>query len=335
MGLKTYKGVDVSSYQGKIDWPKVKNAGVEFAILKVIRKDLAPDNQFENNWAGCVAAGIPIQGVYNYTYATNVNKAMTDASRVLEILGPDRHPFVWLDWEDKSLPTGRQAADIINAYGDVITAGGCRYGVYCGMSYYDSYLSKIMQYIKPEYRKGWEARYYKGYSIMRLSDAVDDGKRPAGWAGDSYGWQYTSSGRVDGINGNVDLNLWYVDIEAEDVAVSEDKAVYQLSDFIRESRDIWKVSATASAKEILGKTVTVSTSRNRSHGIVTPLERYMQALGYYTGNIEADGGKIPIYGNGMRKAIMLYQANIVKASARNQDGILTAQGPSWTKLYGA
>ena len=66
-----------------------------------------------------------------------------------------------------------------------------------------------------------------------------------------------------------------------------------------------------------------------------PLERYMQALGYYTGNIEADGGKIPIYGNGMRKAIMLYQANIVKASARNQDGILTAQGPSWTKLYGA
>ena len=198
MGIKTYKGVDVSSYQGKIDWPKVKNAGVEFAILKVIRKDLAPDNQFENNWAGCVAAGIPIQGVYNYTYATNVNKAMTDASRVLEILGPDRHPFVWLDWEDKSLPTGRQAADIINAYGDVITAGGCRYGVYCGMSYYDSYLSKIMQYIKPEYRKGWEARYYKGYSIMRLSDAVDDGKRPAGWAGDSYGWQYTSSGRVDG-----------------------------------------------------------------------------------------------------------------------------------------
>ena len=50
MGIKTYKGVDVSSYQGKIDWPKVKNAGVEFAILKVIRKDLAPDNQFENNW---------------------------------------------------------------------------------------------------------------------------------------------------------------------------------------------------------------------------------------------------------------------------------------------
>lgn len=335
MGIKTYKGVDVSSYQGKIDWSKVKNAGVEFAILKVIRKDLAPDNQFENNWAGCVAAGIPIQGVYNYTYATNVNKAMTDASRVLEILGPDRHPFVWLDWEDKSLPTGRQAADIINAYGDVITAGGCDFGIYFGMSYYDSYLNKIIKYVRPQYRKGWEARYYKGYQAMQITDTVDMAKKPGNFAGSLYGWQHSSSGRVPGITGNVDLNQWYVDIEAGTVAVPEEKAEYKISDFIRESRDIWGVSATASAKEILAKTVTVSTAKNRSHPIVTPLERYMQALGYYTGSIEADTGQKPVFGNGMRKAIILYQANVVKAASGNQDGILTAQGPSWTKLYGA
>ncbi len=61
----------------------------------------------------------------------------------------------------------------------------------------------------------------------------------------------------------------------------------------------------------------------------------MQALGYYTGSIEADTGKKPVFGNGMRKAIILYQANVVKAASGNQDGILTAQGPSWTKLYGA
>ena len=63
--MKIYKGVDVSSYQGKIDWKRAKAAGVEFAILKIIRKDLKPDNQFENNWAGCLDAGVPIQGVYN------------------------------------------------------------------------------------------------------------------------------------------------------------------------------------------------------------------------------------------------------------------------------
>ncbi len=333
--MKIYKGVDVSSYQGKIDWKRAKGTGVEFAILKVIRKDLAPDKQFEDNWAGCLAAGVPIQGVYNYTYATNVNKAILDAGKVLEILGPARHPFVWLDYEDETLPTSRLAADIINAYGDVITAGGCDFGVYFGMSYYDSYLNKIIKYVRPQYRKGWEARYYKGYQAMQITDTVDMAKKPGNFAGSLYGWQHSSSGRVPGITGNVDLNVWFVDIEAGTVAVPEDKAEYKLSDFIKESRDIWGVSATASAKEILNRTVTISTSQNRSHAIVTPLERYMQALGYYTGTIEADRGKVPVYGNGMQKAIILYQANVVKASVRNQDGILTAKRATWRALYGA
>ena len=333
--MKSFKGIDVSGYQGKIDWHRVKKAGVEFAILKVIRKDLNSDKQFENNWAGCLAAGVPIQGVYHYTYATNVGKAMGDARKVLEILGQDRHPFVWQDWEDKSLPTGRLAADIINAYGDVITAGGCDFGIYFGMSYYDSYLDKIMKYIKPLYQKGWEARYYNGYKLeMRIADPVNTDKKPANFDGKMFGWQYTSMGRVDGIGGYVDLNQWFVDIEAAAGGVSEENVSYQLADFIKESRGIWNVPATASAKEIVNKTVTVGTSRNRSHTIVTPLERYMKALGYYTGSIEADRGMPPVYGNGMRKAIILYQTNMVKASAKNQDGILTAGGATWRRLYG-
>ena len=255
--MKIYKGVDVSSYQGKIDWKKAKASGVEFAILKIIRKDLKPDNQLENNWAGCLDAGVPIQGVYNYTYAASVNKAMLDAHKVLETLGPDRHPFVWLDYEDKSLPTGRLAADIINAYGDVITAGGCDFGIYFGMSYYNSYLSKIMKYVRPQYRKGWTARYYLGDRKMEISALVNAAKKPNNAMIDDYGWQFTSKGLVDGISGYVDLNQWYVDIEAGTVAVPEEKAEYKLSDFIRESREIWCVSATASAKEILAKTVTV------------------------------------------------------------------------------
>ena len=101
IGKVTHDGLDVSEFQGKIDWNRAKAAGVEFAILKVIRKDLNPDNQFENNWKGCVEAGVPIQGVYNYSYATNIAKAISDANRVLSVLGSDRHPFVWLDWEDR------------------------------------------------------------------------------------------------------------------------------------------------------------------------------------------------------------------------------------------
>ena len=55
------KVIDVSSYQGVINWLKVKASGlVKGAILKVMRKDLNPDKQFENNWKGCEKPGIPI-----------------------------------------------------------------------------------------------------------------------------------------------------------------------------------------------------------------------------------------------------------------------------------
>ena len=107
------KGIDVSSYQGAIDWSKVKWAGVQFAILKIIRKDLNPDKTFEQNWKGCTEAGMPIQGVYNYSYATTTGKAKTDAQRVIEILA-GRKTFVWLDVEDRCQQgLGQTLIDII------------------------------------------------------------------------------------------------------------------------------------------------------------------------------------------------------------------------------
>lgn len=67
--------IDVSAYNGAIDWKKVKAAGVDAAILKIIRKDLLPDKRFEANWNGCKAADMPLAGVYNYSYATTAAKA--------------------------------------------------------------------------------------------------------------------------------------------------------------------------------------------------------------------------------------------------------------------
>lgn len=326
-----YKGIDVSSYQGTIDWQKAAAAGVDFAILKVIRRDSNPDKRFEENWAGCEAAGMTIQGVYNYSYATTTEKARQDAARVLEILGSDRYPMVWLDVEDDSQKgLGRKLVDIINAYGAVIAGGGCKFGVYTGLSFYNSYIRPYAAELDCPF---WIARYLSGDKTVNFSAAPNADKKP-NILHDMYGWQFSSAGRVPGITGSVDLNIWYAELEAGTVGVPEEKTPYQLSDFIRESRPIWEVGATAPAAEIVSKTVTVSTDKNRSHAIVTPLERYLKALGYYTGTVEADAGKNPVFGPSMHKATILYQRHNVGATPRNQDGVWTAGAASWKTIYG-
>ena len=121
------KVIDVSSYQGEIDWGKVKASGIQGAILKVIRKDLNPDKQFENNWKGCEKAGVPIVGVYNYSYAATASKARTDAEKVLSILA-GRKTKVWLDVEDASQKgLGITLIHIIQAYQEVIEGEGLEF----------------------------------------------------------------------------------------------------------------------------------------------------------------------------------------------------------------
>lgn len=86
--------------------------------------------------------------------------------------------------------------------------------------------------------------------------------------------------------------------------------------------------------ETLSKTITVSMFRNRKHALVTPLERYMKALGFYTGEIEADVSKQPCFGNGMKAAVKQYQKDVVKASKKNQDGVISAGKRTWKCLLG-
>lgn len=211
------RGIDVSSYQGVIDWTKVAVAGVEFAILKVIRKDLQPDNQFERNWSECSAAGIPVQGVYNYSYATTVEKARGDARKVLEILG-GRKTMVWLDVEDKcQAGIGQTLIDIIKAYGEVITGAGCSFGVYTGLSYYNSYIKPYAAHMQYPF---WIARYPHNDSMTLIREPAAN-RRPA-ITHDLWGWQYTSKGQVPGIAGNVDLNELYVELTGE--ALKNDNA---------------------------------------------------------------------------------------------------------------
>lgn len=205
------KAVDVSSYQGNINWNLVKSVGVDNAILKVIRKDLNPDKKFEQNWNNCKSANMNVQGVYNYSYATTVEKAKTDAQKVLSILN-GRKCTIWLDVEDNCQKNlGKMLVDIINAYRDVVVSAGYDFGVYTSMSFFNSYLKPYKSQIKCD--NWWIARYYNGYNKMNISVNPNEQYNPKNSTGlDLYGWQYTSSGQVGGINGNVDLNIIYKDV---------------------------------------------------------------------------------------------------------------------------
>ena len=198
------KGIDVSAYQGIIDWSAVKNDGMEFAILKIIRKDLNRDKQFEANWKGANDNHVIVQGVYNYTYATTVSKARTDAKKVLEILN-GRKAMVWLDVEDECLKNLKGTlVNIINAYGEVIQSAGLRFGVYTGQFYYNNYIKPYGEIHYPF----WLARYGNNTGEMDLK------YKPT--LSGMIGWQYTSKGRVNGIQGNVDMDVWYEDIVEEE-----------------------------------------------------------------------------------------------------------------------
>lgn len=106
---------------------------------------------------------------------------------------------------------------------------------------------------------------------------------------------------------------------------------YSQTQFIK---DVCSILGVSTAKKALDKTITISKSKNKNHKLVTPLERYMKALGYYTGAIEADANKTPDFGGVMESAIKKYQKNVVKASTKNQDGEITAKATTWKKLLG-
>lgn len=97
------KIIDVSAWNGKCDWKKIRSKGVDGAIIKIIRRDLNKDGQFDNNYKGCHVQKLP-WGVYNYSYAATPAKARSDMKIVCDILDKiDKTYFtlgVWLDVED-------------------------------------------------------------------------------------------------------------------------------------------------------------------------------------------------------------------------------------------
>lgn len=198
------KGIDVAKWNRDIDWGKVKADGVEFAILKVINKKCVVEESFERNYAGATEQGIPVD-VYNYSYATSVQKATQDANTVLSVIKGKNIGYVWLDIEDKTqYNLGMTLIDMINAYQSIIESAGYKFGVYTGLWFYNSLIKPFHQFVNCPF---WIARYPSGAVIDFEMEPWEE-KTP-NIIHELRGWQYTSKGRVDGISGNVDLNIAY------------------------------------------------------------------------------------------------------------------------------
>lgn len=214
------KVIDVSAWNGTVDWGKCQDKGVKGAILKIIRKDLALDQQFMSNYKGCHKRKIP-WGVYNYSYATTAAKAKKDMTLICDKLDKlDKTHFtlgVWFDLEDKCQATlsKAQIADILNMAQKVVESRGYKFGIYTGLAFYKAHIDES----KVKCKNWWIARYYNGYDEMRLSTTPNAKYKPA-VVDNLMAWQYTSSGVIDvkagtGNGNHFDLNLLYRDFPTD------------------------------------------------------------------------------------------------------------------------
>ena len=191
------KGIDVSTYQGQIDWDKVKQAGIDFAILRIGygMYEYQKDNTFERNYAEATRVGIPV-GVYLYSYAKSVDEAKREAEITL----------LWLQKRQLQLPV----------YFDIEDAS--QQGL--GKSVLNNMCIEFCNRI--EEAGYWAGIYSNKYWATSIISGAELAKTYTYWVaqyasectfnGDYAIWQYTSSGRVDGINGNVDMNEMVKDI---------------------------------------------------------------------------------------------------------------------------
>ena len=212
------KGIDVSAWQGNVDWEKVKASGIDFAIIRCgYGSDIKSqdDKKWARNVAECERLGIPY-GVYLYSYADTDAKAKSEADHVLRLLkghNPD-YP-VYYDLEDKVVEKSGRTAIIRRAdiFCSAIEANGYEAGIYANLNWWNN---KLNSSILDKYDK-WIAQWYSKCE----------------YKGEYRLWQCTSDGNVPGINGRVDLNFEFFSentiIDVKDYTAMVTKAKYLLS----------------------------------------------------------------------------------------------------------
>lgn len=204
-GVSKVYGIDVSYYQGNIDWKKVKNSGVEFVIIRVGYRGygsagtLVEDPKFKTYLDGATKAGLKV-GVYFYTQAITTAEAQAEAKFVLDrIKGYSLQMPVYYDIESVDYDTGRldsaglskaQKTALCTAFCDTIIKSGYSAGVYANYTWLNYYIDGAG--LGKKYPI-WLAHYTSNTNYDQRMDM----------------WQYSGSGTVSGISAYTDVNVWY------------------------------------------------------------------------------------------------------------------------------
>lgn len=190
---KLFNGIDVSKWQGDIDWNKVKASGVQFAMLRAGYGRFAgqADETFETNYKNAKAAGMYV-GAYHYSYAKTADQAKEEARYCLSLLKGKVFDFpICYDVEDdcqKDLSKD-EIADIVTAFCETLENAGYYVCVYMNLHWLNT---KLREDIFEKYDI-WLAHWVQQTAFAR-----------------AYGiWQYSSNGTVNGISGRVDLDYAY------------------------------------------------------------------------------------------------------------------------------
>lgn len=196
-------GIDVSEYQGNIDWDKVKAAGVDFAILRIgwtgNKNNHTIDKKFERNYAECKRVGIEV-GAYVFCYS-NTEKTAKDAAKwtLKQIEGKTFEYPIYLDIEPNSDLNGLSKTKLTNvclAFNKAIEKDGRKAGIYSCKAW----LNKKLDMEKLSSYETWVAHYTSDWKSPKKGIVTD-------YAGRWKVWQYTSFGSVSGISGRVDMNV--------------------------------------------------------------------------------------------------------------------------------
>ena len=211
------KGIDVSTWQGKIDWKTVADYGMGFAILRITEAGNVVDSQFENNLAGCNKYNIPV-GVYKYSYAMTIAEIQREARKVVSTLNGRRIQFpVFLDLEynDQRSLGSESIHKMADAFREIVEAAGYKFAIYCNVDWYENVICSHLK--KYDF---WIARY----------PANDDGWLQERLRPDfGVGWQYSSKAKIPGISGTVDRNVFYKDY-SEETEKKEETTVNKLQE---------------------------------------------------------------------------------------------------------